>query len=227
MKLTFRNKYKDLSDKEIVDRILAAPSDEEAAVYLIYDRYEPLCITLCQKVLGNARELDQLQSELFMLLKGKRHDWHALRSFQWRSSLGTWLRITAFNLSLELRRSLIENEGRNTSIDTGWTGDEEKPRPIEIPVNEEQEQERRYDMVVLNEAIGKLANPDQGFVVRRRLEGYSSKEVADLLGRHWESQGIVRLNVKGQAVIPDSGYIDNLFKRGYDKAKEIYKTLNR
>lgn len=227
MELSFKDKYKKLSDKEIVDLIIAEPYNEEAATYLIYDRYEPLCISICLKTLDGVSRLDELQSELFMLLKGKNRDWHALRSFGWRSTLGRWLSITAYNLSLELRRQLIENDGKNTSIDNGQTDDEDKPHTIDIPVDEEKQQERRYNMIVLNEAIQMLENPDQRFVVKKRLQGYSSKEVAFMLQAHWDANDIVRYNNKKQIVKPDSGYIDNLFKRGYDKVTEIYNKLNK
>lgn len=227
MKLIFKDKYSKLSDREIVDLIITDPYNEEAAIYLIYDRYEPLCISICQKTLDGIGRLDELQSELFMLLKGKNRDWHALRSFGWRSSLGRWLSISAYNLSLELRRQLIENNGENTSIDNGWTDEDGDLRTLEIPVDEEKQQERRYNMIVLNEAIHMLENPDQRFVVTCRLKGYSSKEVAEMLQAHWDANGIIRHNNKRQIVRPDSGYIDNLFKRGYDKVAHIYKALNR
>lgn len=227
MKLIYKEKYRTLSDKDIVDLIIAEPHDEDAATYLIYDRYEPLCISICQKTLRGVERLDELQSELFMLLKGKNHDWHALSSFGWRSSLGRWLSITAYNLSLELRRQLIENSGKTSSLDNGWTDGNGESHSMDIPVDEEMQRERRYNMIVLNEAIHTLENPDQRFVVVYRLRGYSSKEVAEMLQKYWETNGIVRYNNKKQIVKPDSGYIDNLFKRGYDKVAEIYKTLNK
>lgn len=227
MKLTFKNKYISLSDKEIVDLIIAEPHNEEAAVYLIYERYKPLCVSICMKTLIGVERLDDLQSELFMLLKGKHHDWHALKSFSWRSSFGRWLSITAYNLSLELRRQLIENDGKNISLDNAQTDDEDKPRTIDIPVDEEEQRERRYRIVLLQEAINMLNNPDQKFVVVNRLHGYSSKEVAVMLQTYWDNNNIVRYNSKKEVVVPNSGYIDNLFKRGYDKVSEIYKTLNQ
>ena len=162
-----------------------------------------------------------------MLLKEKNRDWHALRSFGWRSTLGRWLSITAYHLSLELRRQLIENDGKNTSIDNGQTDDEDKPHTIDIPVDEEKQQERQYNMIVLNEAIQMLENPDQRFVVKKRLQGYSSKEVACMLQAHWDVNDIVRYNNKKQIVKPDNCYIDNLFKRGYDTITEIYNKLNK
>lgn len=227
MKLTFKDKYSDLSDKEIVGMILAEPHDEEAAAYLIYDRYEPLCLAICQKALDGVHRLDELQSELFMLLKGRRCDWHALRSFGWRSTFGRWLSITAYNLALDLRRQLVENENRNTSLDNGWTETDSEAKPIDIPVDEDTQRERRYNVILLNEAIHMLKNPDQQFVVAHRLQGYSSKEVAQMLQDLWTERRIVRYNNQGQVVVPDSGYIDNLFKRGYCKVTEFFEILNR
>lgn len=227
MELKFKHKYTHLSDKEIVSKIIAEPYNEEAAIYLIYDRYAPLCKSVCIKTLGGVDKLDQLQSELFILLKSKKQDWHALRSFQWRSSFGRWLSITTYNLSLELRKILIENEGQNISIDKGWHEDDEKPKTINIPVDEEEQRERRYRMVLLQEAINMLDNPDQKFVVINRLHGYSSKEVATMLQTFWDNNNIVRYNNKKEVVVPNSGYIDNLFKRGYVKTIQIYKLLNK
>lgn len=227
MELSFKHRFQHLCDKEIVDRILADPQDERAAIYLIYGRYEPLCISICQKTFGNTHFLDDLQCELYMLLKGANRDWHALKSFGWKSTFGTWLRIVCYNLSLELRRQLIENDGNNTSLDNGWKQEDCKSRTIDIPVDEEKEQERRYNMALLNEAIHSLENTDQRFVVIQRLKGYSSKEVAEQLKVYWAKSNTIRLNHKKERVIPDSGYIDNLFKRGYDKVSKIYKLSNK
>lgn len=227
MHLILNDQYAKLSNKEIVERIITEPYDDDAAVYLIYSRYRSLCVAVCKRIFNNTECLDELQSELFISLKGRQCDWHSLRSFQWRSSLGTWLKIIAFNLSLELRRQLIENEGRNISLDVSVENEEGKPSKVEIPVDEEAERERRYRMVLLQEAINALENPDQRFVLVKRLQGYSSKEIAAQLQEYWHRQNIVRYNNKGQFVVPDSGYVDNLFKRGYDKVRIIYKTLDR
>ena len=207
--------------------IITEPYNEEAAIYLIYDRYVPLCVTVCKQTLGGLDSLDELQSELFMILKGKGQDWNALRTFQWKSTFGYWLHRIAYNLSLELRQQLIENDGKNTSLDNGWQHEGEIPKQIEIPVDEEGLRERHYRMLLLQEAINMLDNPDQRFVVIKRLHGYSSKQVATMLQDYWDKQQIVRYNTKQELVIPDSGYIDNLFKRGYDKVKLIFNSLDK
>ena len=227
MELKNKNRFIHLIEKEVVDMIITEPYNEEAAIYLIYDRYVPLCVTVCKQTLGGLDSLDELQSELFMLLKGKRQDWNALRTFQWKSTFGYWLRRIAYNLSLELRQQLIENDGKNTSLDNGWQHDGEIPNQIEIPVDEEGLRERHYRMLLLQEAINMLDNPDQRFVVIKRLHGYSSKQVATMLQDYWDKQQIVRYNTKQELVIPDSGYIDNLFKRGYDKVKLIFNSLDK
>lgn len=227
MVLIFKHRYENLSDKEIVDLIITEPFDEDAATYLIYDRYEPLCKSICFRTLNNMSRLDELQSELFMLLKGQKQDWQVLKSFQWRSSLSTWLNITAYNLSLDLRKKIIENEGENTSLDDDWNNDESKRLTVDVPINEEKQLERHYNMLVLNEIIQQLKNPDQRFVVIKRLQGFSSKEVASMLERHWSQNNIVRYNRISQVIIPDSGYIDNLFKRGYDRVKKIFKSYDK
>lgn len=227
MELKNKNRFIHLSDKEVVDMIITEPYNEEAAIYLIYDRYVPLCVTVCKQTLGGLDSLDELQSELFMLLKGKRQDWNALRTFQWKSTFGYWLRRIAYNLSLELRQQLIENDGKNTSLDNGWQHEGEIPKQIEIPVDEEGLRERHYRMLLLQEAINMLDNPDQRFVVIKRLHGYSSKQVATMLQDYWDKQQIVRYNTKQELVMPDSGYIDNLFKRGYDKVKLIFNSLDK
>lgn len=227
MYLFLNDKYETLDDHEIVDLIIHAPYDEDAAIFLIYQRYAPLCKAICMSVFNGLEHLDELQSELFMHLKGSQRDWQPLKFFQWRSKLSTWLKIIIYNLSLDLRKQLIENDGKNTSLDVGWEDEHVERRIPDIPIFEDKAIERRYDLVVLNEIIHSLENPDQSFVVIKRLQGYSSKEVAIMLKEYWDKRGIIRYNRQKKVVVPDSGYIDNLFKRGYDKVKTMYKSLDR
>ena len=46
MELTFHNNYKEESDKEIVEKIINVPYNEEAAAFLLYNRYEPLLFSI-------------------------------------------------------------------------------------------------------------------------------------------------------------------------------------
>ncbi|MBQ0007152.1 MAG: hypothetical protein KBT40_00300 [bacterium] len=54
MQLPFAHIYKQLSDKEIVDKVVTAPYNEEAAVYLLFDRYNPLLVKIYRRVFDNS-----------------------------------------------------------------------------------------------------------------------------------------------------------------------------
>lgn len=54
MQLPFAHIYKQLSDKEIVDKVVTVPYNEEAAVYLLFDRYNPLLVKIYRRVFDNS-----------------------------------------------------------------------------------------------------------------------------------------------------------------------------
>ncbi len=74
---------------------------------------------------------------------------------------------------------------------------------------------------MLMEAIGKLKDDDQRFVMLKRLEGYKSKEIADMLQMKWQKYGIKKYNNKNELVVPDAGYVDVHTQR----AKAILKII--
>lgn len=72
MELTFHNNYKEESDKEIVEKIITVPYNEEAAAYLLYNRYDPLLFKLYRKIFDkNLSWYDDCLGDLFDYLKGK------------------------------------------------------------------------------------------------------------------------------------------------------------
>ena len=86
MEFQYRFNYKDLSDKQIVDKILEVPHDEEAAVYLLHDRYAPLLHSLYRRLTKEDTWFDDCVNELFILLKGKDCNWHIIANFLWRKN---------------------------------------------------------------------------------------------------------------------------------------------
>ena len=81
MELTFHNNYKEESDKEIVEKIITVPYNEEAAAYLLYNRYDPLLFKLYRKIFDkNLSWYDDCLGDLFDYLKGKNQDWNKLRT---------------------------------------------------------------------------------------------------------------------------------------------------
>ena len=108
MELAFHNNYKEESDKEIVEKIITVPYNEEAAAYLLYNRYDPLLFKLYRKIFDkNLSWYDDCLGDLFDYLKGKNQDWNKLRTFEWRCNFGPWLGRTANNRFLEIKPYLI------------------------------------------------------------------------------------------------------------------------
>ena len=78
---------------------------------------------------------------------------------------------------------------------------------------------------MLMEAIAKLEDPDQRFVVLKRLQGYSSKEIAELMQQSWDKHGIVRMD-KGKRVIPTPGYVDVRMQRAKEELRKLIVTID-
>lgn len=72
MELIFKHKYIELTDKEIVTKIITLPYNEEAATYLLYDRYSPKFRKLCRDIYNNLYWLSVLLNTL-SIEKIKRH----------------------------------------------------------------------------------------------------------------------------------------------------------
>lgn len=209
--------YSNLSDRQIVARILTEPHDEEAAAYLLHDRYIPLLRNLFNYYTKEDTWFEDCVDELFVHLRGKDCSWNNLASFEWRGTLGCWLKGVARSKFREFLSHMIENCGRNLSIDSGTP---EKPS-VQLPDGGEESFERHQRKVMLMEAIGKLEEDDLRFVILKRLEGYRSKEIADMLRMKWQKHGIKRYNNKKELVVPDAGYVNVHIQR----AKIILKTI--
>lgn len=216
--MEFRYKYKDLSDKQIVEKALIPPHNEEGIVFLLYNRYDPLLHKIYTNITKDRRWYDDCVAELFMHLKGKDCSWHVLASFKWQSTFGHWLNRVARNKFLEILPKLIDNEYLKVSIDNN---DPEKAK-VQIPDGGEEDYERRLRKVMLMEAIGQL-NDDERFVILKRLQGYNSEEIAVLLDKKWKEHNIVIYNNKGDIVISSVEYVDSKAQKARRHLKEIMK----
>jgi len=222
MELTFLNNYTELNDKEIVDKIINKPYNEEAAAYLIYNRYDPLLHKLYRNIFDkDSSWYEDCLGDLFGFLKGKERDWNKLRTFQWRSKFGAWLSSTARHRFIEIKPYLIGKIENPLSIDD-TDGDK---APVQLPENGGEEYERLERKILLMEAVGMLKDPDQKFVILKRLQGYNSKEIAELMKKSWAKHGIKKYDNKGNLVVPTSGYVDVRTQRAKENLKEIIVKL--
>lgn len=216
MDFQYRLDYSKLSDKQIVEKILADPHDEEAAAYLFHDRYAPLLQKEYFRLTNDSSWYDDCVDELFIYVKGKDCSWHALAGFEWRSTFGYWLKKVARGRFQDVLPKLIENGGRNVSIDS----DEPGKTKAQISDGGEGIHERRLRKIMLMEAIA-LLNDDEKFVITKRLQGYNSEEIAELLGKKWQEQNIVKYNHDGELVVANVKYVDSKAQKARKHLKKI------
>lgn len=222
MELYFHKKYAKYSDEKIISNIIEPPHDEEAAAYLIYNRYSPLLRNIYRKVFENDISwYGDCLNDLYLFLKGKDLEWNKLKTFEWKSKLSTWLSKAAYNRFLEIKPILIGKINNSIYIDDNYSINS----PLQLPDDGEQDYERREKNILLLEAISMLKDSDQKFVILKRLQGYNSKEIAQLLQKRWEKHGIVKYNKKKQIVVPDAAYVDVRMQRAKDNLELIIKKL--
>ena len=207
--------YRDMTDKEIVDLIIAG--NEEAMLYLLYDRYENDLKFYAWRYYDSLAYLEDLTNYLYMQFKGKRGDWQPLKSFQWKCKFRTWFCSVASHLFLEKRGELIGLGGKNGSI---GVNDGEKPLPEPRTASENQK------LVMIMEAINRLENDDYRFILIKELEGYNHKEIAEMMVAKRKRENKVTY-YKGQIVIPDAHYIDMNKARALKEVKTIVEQVKK
>lgn len=216
--------YKKLNDKEVVDKIITIPYNEEAAAYLIYERYDPLLYKIYKEVFDKDNSwYEDCQGDLFEYLKGNELNWEKLRSFKWKCKFGGWLSLTSRRRFIEIKPSLIGKIPNSLSIDD----DENENGPIQLPDGGVEDYETLQRKILLMEAIGMLKDPDQKFVIIKRLQGYNSAEIALLMKKSWDKHGVKKYDNKGNIVAPTSAYVDVRAQRAKENLKEIIVKLTK
>lgn len=207
--------YKDMSDKEIVGLIIAG--NEEAMLYLLYDRYEKDLEFYAWRYYDSLAYLEDLTNDLYIQFKGNDADWRPLKSFQWRCTFRTWFCSVASHLFIEKRNELIGFGGKSDSKgEKGGSNLLSEPMPeLENP-----------KMVVLMEAINRLENDDYRFILIKELEGYNHKEIAEMLAEKRKHENKVSF-YKGKIVIPDAHYVDMNKARALKEVKVIVERVKK
>ena len=220
MHIAYQYNYNSIDDRKLVELIL--DGNEEALLYLIFDRYSPLLKKLCVRYYGDLYFLEQLQTELLILLKTK--DFHALRGFGWRSSFGTWLGVVAGNLFIKKMPELIGISKFAVSI--GEDGDNNEVNPSEP----ESPHENDIHMLLLIEAIHLLEDKDMRYILLREFDGYKPKEIAKQLENYRRREGRLKSKkVNGESIdiLPTAEYVHMLKGRAKDEIRVIIKELKK
>ena len=81
--------------KALIDRIC---SDDDFAYLFFHEKCRPLFSKILWKLYGNNADYDELVNELYLLLKkpdSKGEMWHALKTYDYRTSLFDWIKTVA------------------------------------------------------------------------------------------------------------------------------------
>lgn len=204
-----------MTDKEIVDLIIAG--NEEAMLYLLYDRYENDLKFYAWRYYDSLVYLEDLINYLYIQFKGKNGDWQPLKSFQWKCKFRTWFCSVASHLFLGKRDELIGLGGKDGSKGTDG-GDKPIPEPTPEPENQK--------LVMLMEAINRLENDDYRFILIKELEGYNHKEIAEMMVAKRKKENKVTF-YKGKIVVPDAHYVDMNKARAIREVKAIVEQIKK
>ena len=215
MQMILHKLYRDMTDKEIVDLIIAG--NEEAMLYLLYDRYENDLKFYAWRYYDSLVYLEDLINYLYIQFKGKNGDWQPLKSFQWKCKFRTWFCSVASHLFLEKRDELIGLGGKDGSKGTDG-GDKPLPEPKPEPENQK--------LVMLMEAINRLENDDYRFILIKELEGYNHKEIAEMMVVKRKKNNKVTF-YKGKIVVPDAHYVDMNKARAIREVKAIVEQIKK
>ena len=231
--MAFHQNYEGYTDRELVELTILPPTgkkpNEEGVAFLLNNRYAPLLHKLYLEIYGKQHDLyGDCLNDLFIYLKSGEPVWRKLISFEWRSSFGTWLGVTARHRFVEIKPILIGKCPNTLSIDgdTSTALSTGKDRnPVQLPDNGVEDFDEKERKVILVEAISLLKDADQKFVMIKRLQGYNSKEIAILLQKRWAKHGIVKYNNKKQIVVPDAAYVDVRTQRAKENLQKIINKL--
>ena len=156
-----------VSDEALIDRSRAG---DERAFRDLVERYEPRVAATVIGMLGPGDEAEDVGQETFIRL------YRALDRFRGDSSLGTYVTRIAINLSLTALKKRKRRISRFVSQD-----ETERDRP-EASWDPRGELERKDDIRRVREAVARLAPNHRAVVVLRMIDGYSTREAAEILG---------------------------------------------
>ncbi len=154
------------------DTVLLAQAREgqQAAFKQLVERYESLVAATAIGILGKGDDAEDVGQETFI----KFH--RSLGKFRGDAKIGTYLTRIAINLSLDALRRRKRNKLRF------WSYEEKEVLPDELVVQGEKEIDARERKELVQRAIQSLDPKHRAVVVMRMINGYSTKETAELLG---------------------------------------------
>ncbi len=171
-------------EKELAQR--ASQHDPEAFAEL-YDLYVDKIYNYVYYKVGNAAEAEDLTAQVFTKA------WEAIGSYRWQGhSFSPWLFRIAHNLVVDYHRA----RRQTVVLDALETGPYARFSAEDRP---EQVLHHLMTMERVQRAISQLTEEQQTVIILRFLEGYSTAEIAEIMGK---KRGAIRgLQFRGLAAL--------------------------
>ncbi len=153
---------------EEIDLVNSALKGDKNAFGEIVGRYRKMVARTVKGMLGDTVYAEDIGQEVFIKL------YHSLSDFRGESKLSTYIQRIAVNLTLnEIKRrkrffSMFSQKGNNEMYE------------FEVP--DQDTQERREASELVNKALQAMDPKFRIIVTMRMLQGYSTKETAEILG---------------------------------------------
>lgn len=160
-----------MTEQQATDRewVARAKEGDERAFRALVEHYESQVAATVIGMLGRGDEADDVGQETFIRF------YESLDKFRGEAAVGTYLTRIAINLSL----NAIERRQRMRW--RFWSRDDEDNTPIEPGVDGRLQRAALDSSEQVHAALQKLNPNFRAVVVLRMLEGYSTKETAELL----------------------------------------------
>lgn len=137
----------------------------------LYDLYADRIYKYIYYRTGNVTEAEDLTEQVFV------RSWEAIGRFTWQEGgFAAWLFRIARNLIVDHFRGRRET----VSLEEWLPGQGEAMDPETVI-------ERRETLRALREAIGQLTEEQQQVILLRFIEGYSSQEIAGIVGKSYKA----------------------------------------
>ncbi len=200
--------YHSFTDKELVARIVGQ-NDVGALHYLLYGKYNKDLHYLAYRYCHTLDYYDDMLATLRCKLLGNDADWKPLSTFQWRSSLKTYICRIAEHAFDEFRRKIIDTVDfvpQDTRVGVDANGNNVYAFGLKTDGSLSDSPNERK--VILLEAIKRMENEEYRLMMLKMLDGYRPNDIADMLNRLRKHKGIKRTYENKEVVItPDYVYM--------------------
>ena len=159
--------------KELINQLKAT---SEHAFKLLVETYQEKVLNTCYHFLHNKLDAEDLAQEVFIEV------FRSIDHFKEDAQLSTWIYRIAVNKSLDSIRKKKRKKRFAYVMSLTGIGEVEKELPLPAPSNPQVDLEQKERIKILNQAIDSLPENQKVAITLSKYEGFSNKEVAEILG---------------------------------------------